>query len=442
MLNRSIRSIVALLFCAALGLPIAQAHDLPLDRVMTAFVQTEPHEAHLAIHVPLDLLRSLQFPLEGDHYDIAGSGPAVQTALAALAANIELSENGARLVPSSASGRLSPLADRSFQTYDQAVAHVAEAPDADAKISYELGYLDAHFTYPINSPRSAFSVRTSVDPDLQDTVKLTIRYLPLDQASRAMIITAEDGDVALDPAWYQASGGFIRLGIEHILSGIDHLLFLLCLVIPFRRVTALIPVITAFTLGHSITLIGTAYNLAPAGTWFSPLIETGIAASIVYMALENIVGADLRQRWIIAGLFGLVHGFGFSSALKDQLQFAGSHLLVSLFSFNVGIEIGQLAVLCVFVPVLALLFRGAMAGRMGVIVLSAIVAHTAWHWMIERGELLMQVPWPRPTGAALLVLAQWVIALLIAVGVAMFLSKRIERRWPRLVQPAGSQADG
>ncbi|MEI9984425.1 MAG: HupE/UreJ family protein [Aliidongia sp.] len=120
------------------------------------------------------------------------------------------------------------------------------------------------------------------------------------------------------------------------------------------------------------------------------MIETGIAASIVYMALENIVGADLRHRWIIAGLFGLVHGFGFSSALKDQLQFAGSHLLVSLFSFNLGIEIGQLAVLCLFIPALALLFRGAMSGRMGIIVLSALVAHTAWHWMIERGEVFWQ----------------------------------------------------
>jgi hypothetical protein len=98
------------------------------------------------------------------------------------------------------------------------------------------------------------------------------------------------------------------------------------------------------------------------------------------MALEKIVGANLRWRWIIPGVFGLVHGFGFSSALKGQLQYAGSHLLVSLFSFNIGIEIGQLAVLCAFVPALALLFRGAMSGRMGIIVLSALIAHTAWHW--------------------------------------------------------------
>jgi hydrogenase/urease accessory protein HupE len=134
-----------------------------------------------------------------------------------------------------------------------------------------------------------------------------------------MLISGGSGRVALDPAWYQASVGFVRLGVEHILSGADHLLFLLCLIIPFRRIRGLIPVITAFTVGHSITLIGTAYGLAPIGKWFSPFIETAIAVSIVYMALENIVGASLGRRWIIAGIFGLVHGFGFADTLKEEL---------------------------------------------------------------------------------------------------------------------------
>ena len=180
-----------------------------------------------------------------------------------------------------------------------------------------------------------------------------------------MMISGGSGRVRLDPTWYEASFGFVKLGVEHILSGIDHMLFLLCLVIPFRRVRPLIPVITAFTLGHSITLIGTAYNLAPVGAWFPPFVEAAIAASIFYMAIENIVGANLRRRWIIAALFGLVHGFGFADILKEQLQFAGSYLLVSLVSFNIGIEIGQLAVLCVFIPALALLVPGRDVGADG-----------------------------------------------------------------------------
>jgi hypothetical protein len=257
-----------------------------------------------------------------------------------------------------------------------------------------------------------------------------------------MMITSASGRVALDPAWYQASLGFMKLGIQHILSGIDHLLFLLCLIIPFRRIAALVPIITAFTVGHSVTLIGTAYNLAPVGAWFPPFIEAAIAASIFYMAIENIIGAKISQRWIITGLFGLVHGFGFADVLKEQLQFAGSYLLVSLLSFNVGIEIGQLAVLCIFVPALALLLRGRMAGRTGIIVLSAIVANIAWQWMVQRGEVLWQTPWPQLTVPAAMILARWVIALSFAVGAAKLLAKWVSRRWPALDRPAQGRVSG
>jgi hypothetical protein len=422
---------------------LASAHDLPLDRMMNAFVKIEPRQADLLIRVPLDLLRTVPFPLEqGSRYNLAASGPAVETALKALASDLAIWENGVRLAPSSTIGRLAPLSDRSFEDYDQAVAGVTEPLAPDTRISFELGYLDARFVYPITSPKSVFAIRTLVAGDLGDYTKLTIRYIPLGEPSRAMLITGGSGRVSLDPPWYEASAGFVVLGIKHILSGADHLLFLLCLIIPFRRITGLIPVITAFTVGHSVTLIGTAYNLAPVGAWFRPFIETAIAASIVYMALENIIGANLGQRWIITGLFGLVHGFGFAEMLKEQLQYAGSYLLVSLLSFNIGIEIGQLAVLCVFVPALALLFRGRMSGRMGIIVLSAIVANVAWQWMIQRGEVLWQTPWPQLTLPAAMMLARWVAALSLTVGAAKLLEKWIERKWPGLTRPAENRVDG
>src|SRR4030095_30336 len=104
-------------------------------------------------------------------------------------------------------------------------------------------------------------------------------------------------------------------GFFHILDGTDHLLFLLCLVIPFRRFRALVPIVTAFTIAHSITLIASAYDMAPDVLWSPPLVETLIATSIVYMALENIVAPGLRRRWVITFGFGLVHGFGFSFAV-------------------------------------------------------------------------------------------------------------------------------
>src|SRR5262249_59215880 len=96
-----------------------------------------------------------------------------------------------------------------------------------------------------------------------------------------------------------------------------------------------------------------ALGFAPGALWFAPLIETLIAVSILYMALENIAGVQtIQRRWMMAFGFGLVHGFGFSFALRETLQFAGSHLLTSLLSFNVGVELGQLLLLVLLIPVL------------------------------------------------------------------------------------------
>jgi HupE/UreJ protein len=148
-------------------------------------------------------------------------------------------------------------------------------------------------------------------------------------------------------------------------------------------------------------------------------VETLIAASIVYMALENIVGPRPGRRWMITFAFGLVHGFGFSFGLRRTLQFAGSHLLTSLLAFNVGVELGQLLVLVLLVPLLVV-FRRAVPERTGTIVLSALVAHGGWHWMTERAARLGQFPfqWPAVDAALLAGLLRWLMLLVAAAGVA------------------------
>jgi hypothetical protein len=212
----------------------------------------------------------------------------------------------------------------------------------------------------------------------------------------------------LDPRWHQAAWAFVKFGFAHILDGVDHLLFLLCLVMPFRRIGwTLVAVITSFTVAHSITLIAAAYGMVPRGAWFPPLVEALIAASIIYMALENMLRPNLRWRWLVTGLFGLVHGFGFSFLLQNQLQFAGDHLLLSLLAFNVGIELGQLLFIAVAIPVLALLFQKApFSERLLTVVISAFVAHTAWHWLVERWDTLAKVEWPEVDAGAL---ALWIV---------------------------------
>ncbi len=433
MLRNRFRFTASLFFALVLSSSLLAAHDLPTNTIMNSFVKIEPKQAHLVVRIPLDLLRGVPFPRKDDQYDVAAAGPAIHLGLRLLGEGFVLLENGVQLVPSESSGRLSPPSDRSFEDYDAAVAFIAQPADSSIGIGYQLGYFDAHFVYPIASPKSVFKIQSLVGADLGSLTKLTVRYMPLGEPSRAMIIPGGSLPVPMNPAWYHAANGFVVLGIEHILSGIDHLLFLFCLVIPFRRWRGLISVITAFTLAHSVTLFASAFHLAPKGAWFPPFVEMAIACSIVYMALENIVGADLRRRWLITGMFGLVHGFGFSYALGQSLQFAGSHLLVSLFSFNVGIEIGQLCVLAVMLPALAL-FRRLVPERMGVIILSAFAAHTAWHWMLERWQALKLAPWPTLDAASLVTLARWVAALLLAFGAANWLVKWLGRKFPPRVK--------
>ncbi len=369
------------------------AHEIPSDVTIHVIVKPEGQTLRMLLRVPLRAMRDMQFPLRGPGYlDLARADPELRNAaLLWIGDEVELYEGDTRLTNQRLVAALVSIpSDRSFRNYEDALAHVTgpRLPDETA-LYWENAMLDMLFEYPIASDQSEFSL----DPGLERLalrVLTVLRFLPPDGAVRAFEYRGDPGLVRLDPRWHQAAFRFVTLGFEHILDGIDHLLFLLCLVIPFRRIRGLVLIVTAFTVAHSITLIASAFGLAPNTLWFPPLVEMLIAISIVYMALENILGAKLQRRWMIAFAFGLVHGFGFSFALRDTLQFAGGHLVTSLLAFNVGVELGQLMVLVLLVPALVALFRFGVKEKIGTIVLSALVAHTGWHWMTDRWGVLRQ----------------------------------------------------
>jgi hypothetical protein len=428
------RCLIALL--AALPLFLANsaaAHDIPNDVTVQAFVKPDGQRLHLLVRVPLKTMRDISFPERAPGYlDLARAAGLLPDAASLWISDfIEVYEGDARLPkPQVVSTRVSLPSDRSFASYEEAFVHVTgpSLPE-DTNVVWDQTMLDVLFDYPIYSEQSHFSIHPGL-ARLGLRVVTVLRFLPPGGAVHAFELSGDPGLVHLDPRWHQAAFRFVDLGFFHILDGTDHLLFLLCLVIPFRRLGALIPVVTAFTIAHSITLIASAYNFAPNFLWFPPLIETLIAISIVYMALENIVGgSSLRRRWMIAFGFGLVHGFGFSFALRQSLQFAGSHLLTSLLSFNVGVELGQLLVLILLIPVLQLLFRFAVAERMGTIILSALVAHTGWHWMLDRGHILAQFrfEWPALTAALLASVLRWLMLCLILAGFLWVLQRAFQR---------------
>jgi len=413
----------------------ALAHEIPSDIKVQAFVKPEGEKLLLLVRVPLTAMREVDVPKRGPGYlDLAHADAALRNAANLwLADNIDLYEGDTRLAyPRVVDARVSLPSDKSFASFAEARANLA-GPRLPEKMElfWNQGLLDVLFEYPIRSDASAFSINPRLERlGLRTTVAL--RFLPPGGAERAFEFHGDPGTVALDPRWHQAALRFVESGFFHILEGTDHLLFLLCLVIPFRRFGALVMIVTSFTVAHSITLIASAYDLGPDALWFAPLIEMLIAISIVYMAIENVVGTNVQRRWMITFAFGLVHGFAFSFALREQLQFAGNHLLTSLLSFNLGVELGQLLVLAVLVPLLGLLFRYVVPERIGIIILSALIGHTGWHWMLERAERLAQFPWPVFDAAMLASAMRWLIAL-VAMGVAMWavnaaLQKRAARK--------------
>ena len=427
--------------------PRTSAHEVPNEVTVFGFVHPEGQTLRLLIRAPLKSMRDVDVPtINGDFLDFSKMEAAERHAAQVWIRDfVEVYENGQLLtVPVIAATRTSLPSDRSFESYEAALANLTtgERLDQRTEIVWDQGMLDVMFEYPITSDQSDFAIRPGLTR-LGLQVNVVLRFLQPGQPERAFDLHADTGIVHLDPSWYQAFYLFAREGFFHILDGIDHLLFLLCLVIPFRKLRPLIVVITSFTVAHSVTLIASAYGMAPDSLWFPPLIETLIAISIVYMAFENIVGAQLQRRWIVTFAFGLIHGFGFSFLLRERLQFAGEHLVTSLLAFNVGVEIGQLFVLIVTIPALVLLFRYVVAERIGTILLSALVAHTAWHWATERGAALMAYPLPELSLQDMAAGIRLLMVILVAAGLVWLVSlwagkPTDERRGESLDSPANN----
>jgi len=170
---------------------------------------------------------------------------------------------------------------------------------------------------------------------------------------------------------------YVSMGMKHIWSGIDHLLFIFGLLLAKGTYRDYVKTITAFTVGHCLTLA-----LAATETLIIPssIIEPLIALSIVYIAVENIWASSFKWRWLVALFFGLIHGFGFAELLIGKL---GNHLIFPLFSFNLGVEIGQIVVLIILFPFIWSLRKLKWQTKI-VYSLSAIISVIGLYWFMER----------------------------------------------------------
>jgi hypothetical protein len=171
----------------------------------------------------------------------------------------------------------------------------------------------------------------------------------------------------------------VLLGVEHIVTGVDHVMFLLALLLGLPRLGQALAIVTAFTIAHSITLACAWFGLV---TLPPRVVETAIALSIAYVAAENVLGYGLRYRWIIAGGFGLIHGLGFYGALSE-LGLRGAGALRVLFGFNLGVELGQLIIIALATPLLLFIRMQEWKG-VAVRIASSVFVIVALFWALER----------------------------------------------------------
>jgi hydrogenase/urease accessory protein HupE len=178
--------------------------------------------------------------------------------------------------------------------------------------------------------------------------------------------------------------GFLRLGIEHIWTGYDHLLFLFALLVVCRTFRSIVTIISCFTLAHSLTLALATLNVINIP---SRITEPAIAASIVFVGVENLLrgGDEPRGRWALTFAFGLIHGFGFASVLRDLGVGGRDHGIgMPLFTFNLGVEIGQIVIAAIVLPLIWRLRKNEAFVHRGVPLLSAAVAVAGLYWLVER----------------------------------------------------------
>jgi hypothetical protein len=286
-----------------------------------------------------------------------------------------------------------------FTAADTACPLVSASPmllDKHSDGTYAVLSLNAQCP-SLDAPLKArYSMLFDVDPSHRGLVQWvppgvdTAQALVFGTESAEQVLTLQPGGV------WQTFKQYLKDGVWHIWIGYDHILFLLALLLPavlLRKngqwepaatlrgaFIEVVKVVTAFTLAHSITLTLASLQII---TLPSRLVESVIAASVILAALNNLRGTIEGRRWVMAFVFGLVHGFGFASVLAD-LGLPQGALVLALVGFNAGVEVGQLTIVAVFLP-LAFWLRGTRFYRVGVLIGgSLLVALLASWWLVQR----------------------------------------------------------
>ncbi len=258
---------------------------------------------------------------------------------------------------------------------------------------------DLLLRYKSGKPVDSFDISSSFNPNLpeqEETANLVIDHFP--GSSRVFRLRGLLNEpVRISNSMIAAALTFVYQGIIHILEGLDHLLFVICLTIGAASLINLLWRVTGFTIGHTVTLIAGFWGYVPAGAWFVPTVELCIAISIIYVALIAVRKTENRSdrhgSFLVTLAIGLLHGLGFSFVLQELLLPDGAHLWKSLLAFNIGVEVGQ--VMIVLAVWMALILVKALKKEMALHIMRWAVALPCMivsaYWVVERIKPIIEV---------------------------------------------------
>jgi hypothetical protein len=413
---------------------VAAAHDVPDEVRVEGFVHPDGDVVRVAVRLPLVMLSNMNLPRQGPGYlALDQLDQPLRDATSAVADGLVLAADGARLRATPRGARVSLPSDGSFRSFESAWAHVGEPPlPPSTKLFWNQGFLDVRLRYPLPDGWSQLSLESRIAPQMSDRLHLVVRYEPAGAAARTDDLVGGAGTVVLNPTWLQAARGLTADGAAAVGTLPMLWLFLVCALAPASSSRHLGLATGTVAAGVGATLAATMLDATPAGRSWPALVATlGFGATLAVACL-NVVAPSWRGRWAAAVVAGAAAGVAAGGALAPSIQFAGSHEAVGRLAFLVGAIVASALV----TGVMWLVVRPVRARlRHAAIVVSVLVGHAAWHWMVDRLRVLRvaaAVEWQGANVGSLAAgLARSVGLAALAAAVVWFLVEMLaDRRGP------------
>jgi HupE/UreJ protein len=397
---------------------IVRAHDIS-DQIVEIVVQPRGDRLVVRLHLPSTVLGYARLPrLDDGTLNVAALDGPLRIVAADVARNLDVQQG------------------------DRTLA----APAATATVGADRHSIDVDLTYAIQPGVTGFSARLNTFPPIEQPIRTNVRFQPSSAHEYPISVTGAATRILFDPDTGESVQQFVARALRAVLDGGDHLLFLLCLLIPVRRARTAATLFGAMIAGQAATMLVTVLWPAPIATWLPALAMT--AASVVAIAaLHNIVVIarlkppafaglpprasvdksrdDERSRWtwLLAIAFGLFNGFTFGQTIADALQFAGAHRAIALVTFLAVVIAGQLWLAALMWATRAWLHGLRLHERVATIVASVLIAHSAVERVVERGHAVALAGSFGAERALVFLTVGWACVMLL-VGVSEFLRQR------------------